>query len=463
MLPWPYILVDKGYREFVARCCRSGLQRLARPSRIWKHRGRRLINGAFAVGKNLQEDRFISGVCPTNALLDEVLVPRPVFAYVPRLRGLQTRPGSRVVVSKRDARHYFHALRLGRKWEKFVGHPPVTGADGASLVPVHRSAPMGFMPSAVWAQAVTDTMALAAELPPDKRVSYNLAVPNELPVWGSIVDDLWGVAELEPEERSHPTLDEWMRRVDHEWPRLDVPINEKKSGACGSEEVQACVLHPRDHRLGAGWKRRRELMAATFELLSMRMPSVHSVERLVGKLSYVHAFAPSCRSIFAEVYKWLERYREKKARRAPWCPEAWGELMASAWLAPTMCSWLGSAWRRRIECSDAAPGGHGLAWADFPPEAVAALARVAETSLRLPCGVLLGGDGRCALDRVVLPASVGWRTAPRRARTHNAGGGRGDSVVARKSAAPRGRGENSGAAGRRQCTVCMCHEQRQEQ
>lgn len=40
-------------------------------------------------------------------------------------------------------------------------------------------------------------------------------------------------------------------------------------------------------------------------------------------------------------------------------------------------------------------------------------ARRAYISLRVPYGVELGADGRCALDRVVLPSKVGWRTALR--------------------------------------------------
>ena len=92
------------------------------------------IGGAFAVEKDEVEDRVISD-CMVNQLLDPAKIPRPKFAYLLRLRGLTSTPGLVRKVSKRDARHYFHQLRLHRRWEKFLSGP--AAELGPSLWPRH--------------------------------------------------------------------------------------------------------------------------------------------------------------------------------------------------------------------------------------------------------------------------------------------------------------------------------------
>ena len=172
--------LDRTYSELVRKCVESGLQRLVRRGQVWQHGGSPLVNGAFAVVKDLAEDRFISALVQTNSLLNAEALPRPVFAYTPRLRGTLTRRGMRIRICKRDARHYFHRLRIHKRWHKYLAHPPVNG----ELYPVHRCAPMGFAPSAGWAQAVTDRATSLAGLPADRRNKFTTEVPHCLPLWG---------------------------------------------------------------------------------------------------------------------------------------------------------------------------------------------------------------------------------------------------------------------------------------
>jgi len=63
-LPRPFIRVGPGYGSLVAAACRSGLQVPGVQRRVWKHRGKTLINGAFAVKKDPDEDWFISALRP---------------------------------------------------------------------------------------------------------------------------------------------------------------------------------------------------------------------------------------------------------------------------------------------------------------------------------------------------------------------------------------------------------------
>eukprot|EP00971_Amphidinium_carterae_P349511 6491049-Amphidinium_carterae.2 len=74
-------------------------------------------------------------------------------------------------------------------------------------------------------------------------------------------------------------------------------------------------------------------------------------------------------------------------------------------------------WGERVVCSDAAPGGQGLAWSYWPPHLVRDACRVADargarTFHAVPGGLLPDGEGRLPLKKVQLPLSgFRWYTA----------------------------------------------------
>ena len=107
-----YTRLSRSYPTLVDKACAGGLQRLVRGNRVWKHNGKRMVGGAFAVKKDEHKDRMISDL-PVNQLVDQSKVLRPRFGYPPRLRALVATPGRMLVVRKRDLRHYFHQLLLG--------------------------------------------------------------------------------------------------------------------------------------------------------------------------------------------------------------------------------------------------------------------------------------------------------------------------------------------------------------
>ena len=76
-------------------------------------------------------------------------------------------------------------------------HPPLSHSHGVRRFPVHCTAPMGFGPSAGWAQELTDLATEKADLPGGNRVLITDEAPETFPVWGSIIDDIWAVAEEE--------------------------------------------------------------------------------------------------------------------------------------------------------------------------------------------------------------------------------------------------------------------------
>ena len=143
LIPKPFIRTDGSYREWVLKNCKSGLQRLVKQKHVFKHKGKVLLSGALAVPKDIDEDRSISALCPLNALIDPSKLWRPIFAAMPALRAVRTDKTKRLRIFKKDARHYFHQLGLGRKLEKYLAHPPVLGDNGHMLFPLHRAVPMG--------------------------------------------------------------------------------------------------------------------------------------------------------------------------------------------------------------------------------------------------------------------------------------------------------------------------------
>ena len=197
--------------------------------------------------------------------------------------------------TKRDARHYFFQLRLPKVWRKFMAWPPVKDAGGDSLYPRATCAPMGFAPSAGWAQLVTN--AATKDLPAAQRVDSDEVMPCSWPVWGSIVDDVWAIEEAPgdqalpadepdrlPDSLGDPAT--WLCSVEERWNNMKVEINAKKSvDADENAEIQGATLHPTAHWLGVGVQRRLLVMDLILRSLVFSWMRLRFVEVIVGKAS----------------------------------------------------------------------------------------------------------------------------------------------------------------------------------
>ena len=142
-----YAWLHRSYPNLVRKNVKAGLHQLKKPSQVAKHRGKLCLTGAFAVPKDDREDRVITDPA-VNQLIDPKKLPRPRFAYIPKLRVTWVPQTGKILVSKRDARHYFHSLKLGRKWQKWLCGPPIMVEGGGLRYPASCTAPMGFGPSA---------------------------------------------------------------------------------------------------------------------------------------------------------------------------------------------------------------------------------------------------------------------------------------------------------------------------
>jgi len=412
----PFRLLDRSYPSLCVKMLRSGMH-VMRPRRsLARFKSKPIVAGGFCVPKDDIEDRTITPLS-VNDLVDAAKLPRPRFGWVPALRTLTLmRPKARLLVSKRDARHYFHALRLGKKWHRWLATPaPGPDEGGRTRHPCCATLPMGFAPSAGWAQALTDTTVGRAELPTEQRLHPDRPTPEFPPIWGAIEDDVWCIDEEAPDGTLQGPG--WLDRVGVFWQQSGVEMNGKKTvNAAPGAEVQGYFVHPERRWVGVSLPKRRMLLQATAQLLEARHPLVAEVDRVVGKHSFVHSARTPLRSIFERIYPWLNRLRRNRVRFAyGWPVTCWHEVAMAASLLPVAQFSLDSEWSTRVECTDASMSGLGRAWAHWPASTVRQVARLVEgrgcyTNLSLPFAVPMDERGACPLQKVDLPLrGTFWR------------------------------------------------------
>jgi hypothetical protein len=417
-----YTWVASSYPQLVKRNVQAGLHRYKKRSQVAKHRGNLVLAVAFAVAKDDKEDRVITDPS-VNQLLDPSKLPRPRFAYIPSLRCVTVPSRGAVVVTKRDARHYFHRLQIGKKWHRWLCGPSVQvasrGGELRELYPASRAAPMGFGPSAGWAQALTDLVAKDANLPPEQRLHPDGVVPETLPVWGSIVDDIWALDHVDDEDDCNPTGPKWLDAAEQAWVQRGVQPNVKKSvNAALGVEVQGYFVHPHQHWVGLSMEKRRHLFQASMQVLLQRRVHLKVFDRVVGKHSFMHSARPCLRCVFEATYGWLDKQRSFRSGRhfVELPPDIWTELLVSTLLIPFSQFGLSDAWSQRVEATDSSMTGLGRAMSIMPLHVVRTLARYSATkgvytNLTLPWGMALKEPGKCPFHKVRLPSKrVKWRT-----------------------------------------------------
>ncbi|CAK9096680.1 eEF1A lysine and N-terminal methyltransferase (eEF1A-KNMT) (Methyltransferase-like protein 13) [Includes: eEF1A lysine methyltransferase [Durusdinium trenchii] len=402
-----HVWLHASYPNLVRKNMKAGLHGPKKLSQVAKHRGKLCLTGAFAVAKDATEDRVITDPA-VNQLLDPDRLPRPRFAYIPKMRVTYAPRTGKLLVSKRDARHYFHSLRIGHKWMRWLCGPPITGVNGRLVYPAARTAPMGFGPSAGWAQAVTDLATEKGGLPDGRRVVPDSYPPSELPVWGSICDDIWA---LEHEGSGPDSLmgPRWMAAAEEAWQSFGVHPNPKKAvNADVDQEIQGIYVDSGKHWMGVSFPKRQKLLQAAVHLLAEPWVLLADVERLVGKFGYVHSCRPILRSVFAETYRWLDNNRSQGIRRAVLSDEIWIEILSASVLLPFAQFDLSADFSNRVECTDASMTGIGRAWATMPTSLVQLMAQVCDhngtyTNMSLPHGIGLTEQGTCPLKKLNFP------------------------------------------------------------
>ena len=114
--------------------------------------------------------------------------------------------------------------------------------------------------------------------------------PRRLPIWGSILDDVWALAG----RGDYGLVDSWLQEYDAVMERAGVRMSTKKSIiASPGEEVQGLQVKS-DRELetwfGLSCVKRARVMLSGWAQLGMPRPRVRGLERTVGKAQ--HAYLP---------------------------------------------------------------------------------------------------------------------------------------------------------------------------
>ena len=142
------------------------------------------------------------------------------------------------------------------------------------------------------------------------------------------------------------------------------------------------------------------------------MVSVTLLERILGKFEFSFGIQPCLRSIFDHVYRWRDALLTQGKKTGVLTGAAREELLVAAFLLVHARVCLDAPWCGRVECFDAAPGGHGRAYCQVPPSEAAEMGKYSEAKTAHPflrdVGVNLDAEKRCPLYRVTIPEGVHW-------------------------------------------------------
>ena len=83
------------------------------------------MDGAFAVLKDDIEVRRYNPNEMMSSLVEERKLIKIQMPYLPQVRSMTVSRLRRSLVAKRDARHYFHSLRTGKKRRRWLALPSV--------------------------------------------------------------------------------------------------------------------------------------------------------------------------------------------------------------------------------------------------------------------------------------------------------------------------------------------------
>ena len=234
--------------------------------------------------------------------------------------------------------------------------------------------------------------------------------------WASILDDFWTL-EADSPQRWGQTL---LSRIGAEWSGYGLETNTKKDVINTSAgEVQCAFVHGTELWLGVSLEKRALLLQADLHIISRAWARLKLIERFVGKVGFALSFKTCARSLIQEIYVWIQDCRDRGVAGLSLCPAARAEIIAVCALVPLLEIDLAAPFCGRVEASDARPGGHGRAWAQWSDHDVHEACRLVEgrgwyTSLSSQFSLSDVDERQCAAQQLKFdPAAWSWKKAGR--------------------------------------------------
>lgn len=396
-----------GLREG-ARVWRAGVPAYARIIRLLLSCGKVVLSGfawatarTFAVAKSGGRQREVWDGSAISLAAERP--PKPPDLASPTLFSqLQTRPGEKVYVSKRDARAYFDQLKVPAALRPFFGRAPIRVGDlrrhggfgrgeleehlpddvenspDVVVFPLCAAWPMGFSWSSYIAQCVLLRVCRRAGLGPDRILAPDRPAPlMGRGVFALATDD---VMLFEPSSVSlapspspdAEALDSAMAEagiVRHEGKDVDRTLD----ATCIGVDVRGGL------RAAPGRARLAALLQAVRCLVKAPLLSPAGLAKLIGHCTWLALLNRPSFAVFHHVYD-VTRTVGHGADNigVPMSPDVLAELLAFVCISPLLEIEFSLPWSSFLLATDASSEfGFGVSVATVSPAAAAALARAA--------------------------------------------------------------------------------------
>lgn len=332
------------------------------------------VNGAFAVVKDVDKQRFILAAQPANVCFRQppkVRLPNPAHFV-----SLHVPAGKRVFVAKADLSNFYHQLLIPSWLRDYFAMPALTAAelrllgasrDGSARFPVLCTLPMGFNHAVFIAQAVHETVLQQAGF--DMRRSViNLSVPTLVDaVFGAYIDDLHNLALSAAEANG------MLERALAAYARVGLPVAPHK--VCWAseapdrlrcQELIGLELDGERCTLSASTTKLVQLLVATLSLLRSGACSGRDLLRVVGGWTWFCMLQRPLLSLMHACHRFVALAGDRVFQL--W-PSVRAELLCLAAMVPFLSVSLRAPLGPEILATDASMEKEALTVAALPPSA----------------------------------------------------------------------------------------------
>ena len=377
----------EGFEKLIEKEVRCGFSVLMLESQIWQHPdGSFVDNGLFEIGKTPEIGRPIQADNSGN--YGFVSFPKAPIDSPERLVSLYVAKAQAPLrITKRDAENFYTQYGIQAALSRYLyrkgswvtpelarlGAPLGPGEDVSTPRPgwptpeepwrggkvrrrsAPRVVPMGFGGAVVAASYIQDCYTNEAGMPKAARLHPSQPAPLGLPCWGSIIDDVWGIAGGDRE-----TVRKWFVGYDEVCARKGVRMSRKKdvNESLGGE-IQGVLFksdRDRDSWEGVAPIKRTKLWMAGIALLGTQRPSAKAVARFVGK--YQHMALP-LRHPFAGLEYLFMTEEDRADGQIVWDDQRWEEMLGLVCSLPLLQAKLSSEFDPILTASDASGGAAG--------------------------------------------------------------------------------------------------------
>ena len=335
--------------------------------------GHLITNGAGAVvkmkegGRDVEAQRFISVLCPTNDAMRLLPGAQDKLPYIGQLTAILAERDSYLVLDSEDLQSAFNLFRMPLEWAPMfsfaqkVRGDALGGSRTATLRPALRVVPMGWTSAVTLIQAAIRHIAYSiAKIPPHGDVTMDQELPSGGAMTVLYLDNYDEIRHLKKElaEKEAGEPSPHHKKFIEACNTLGLPRNEAKQ-LCGalSGTLQGGEILGESKILRHAYDKSVELLGLGLGLLTNGTLPEHGLRHWTGKAAFAAAFRRPMYSILQEVYGVLEVNRAGAHLALP--TPVVDEVLVFTSLLPLAETCLASEVSLEISCTDASPTGGG--------------------------------------------------------------------------------------------------------